>query len=105
MAEIFMTLGLLLDSSPEIIDPSDLNILVRLGARASLNNVGVPFGGLAALSPLLNGSVVALANGDHDVVYDLLTIMGRDINGNQFVISGFDVNGQGGTRTIIPSLV
>lgn len=98
ISDIFMELALILESGPAIIAPSDVDILVRLGSTdASVD------GDLAALSPLRNGSAVPLQNGDHDVSYDDLKIIGSDIEGNQFEITGYDSNGQGGTRITIAS--
>jgi hypothetical protein len=100
ISEIFMELALILKSGPAIIDPSDIDILVRFGSTdASID------GNLAALSPLRNGSAIALEENDHDVSYNELVVIGKDINGDQFEISGFDINGQGGTRITITSTV
>ncbi|MDR3478405.1 MAG: hypothetical protein P4M14_10280, partial [Gammaproteobacteria bacterium] len=65
MVELFLNLAIRLGPNYAQIHPSDLNILVQIGAASSIGT----FRQLAAIKQVRDGSVQLLLDGDHDVAY------------------------------------
>jgi hypothetical protein len=96
MVDIFMQLSYLLE--PGLVPPPDATILALQGTRPDLSKCGR----LVAFCPARDGSIVGLAQGDHDLFYDssescgtLDLVRGYDRLGRVFTISNCD----GSTRT------
>ncbi len=97
MVQTFMNLTYL--QQPGLIEAPDATILVQIGTLPDPLNDGQ----LAAFCPIRDGSIVGLAQGDHDVFYDtdndttsiLDLVRGYDALGNLFTITNCNAS----TRT------
>ena len=88
MVEVFMNLSYLLE--PGLVPPPDATILALQGTRPDQSKCGR----LVAFCPERDGSIVGLAQGDHDIFYDssdscgtLDLVRGYDRLGRVFTIS------------------
>ena len=93
MVNTFMELGYIIERG--LVTPPDATILATQGSRPDQ----VECGRLVAFCPSRNGSIVGLAQGDHDVFYDrsvscgtLDLVRGYDRLGRVFTISNCDAS-------------